>query len=344
MPTTPPDASNSIAVESALQDRAMTRRLATRMIKTPRSKTPSHAKAEAKDESFSLVPREKLLAIYAALLKCRMLEQRVATLFQQGKLEGSINPCSAHEASAAAVVVELEAADVISIVQGDWLPAFVKGVSLDMLFRALAPGVAQRRGLQPLSPAEAHAKNVLLAADATQQAEDVNECARIIRDRKTGSAVVAFLSPRGELTVEWRKLITSAASGKLPIVFVLHLDQGSQLLGAQNTRKRTNPEALLHGLPAIAVDATDPVALYRVAYEAITRARQERGATILHCIGEPDRGDKSIEAVSQSSLRDPVTTMETYLKSKGIETEPHNHHIVAEFSRDLDVATRFLDL
>lgn len=311
------------------------------MIKTPRSKAPNHAKAPAKDESFSLVPNEKLLAIYAALLKCRMLEQRVATLFQQGKLESSISPSSAHEASAAAVVVELEAADVISIVQGDWLPAFVKGLSLDSVFRALAPAAAQRRGLQPLSPAEASGKNVLLSADAAQQAQNVGECARTIRDGKTGTAVAVFLSPRGELTVEWRKLITSAASGKLPIVFVLQSDQSSQRPSTQNPRKRSNPEALLNGAPIIAVDATDPVALYRVAYEAITRARQGRGATVLDCIAGPDPANN--EASSGQPLA-PVTAMEAYLKSKGIETEPHNRQIVAEFSRELDLATRFLDI
>jgi TPP-dependent pyruvate/acetoin dehydrogenase alpha subunit len=343
MPTTPPDAPKRIAVESAVEDRTLTRRSANSMIKTPRSKTQSYAKAQA-DENFSLVPREKLLAIYAALLKCSMLEQRVAALFQQGKLESSINPGSAHEASAAAITVELEAADAISIMQGDWLPAFVKGLSLDAVIRSLAPAAAQSRGLQPLSPVEARAKNILLASDATQQAELVDESARALRDARTGNAVAAFLSPRSELTIEWRKLITSAASGRLPIVFVLQLDQGSQRHVAQNTPKRSNPEALLNGVPAIAVDATDPVALYRVAYEAITRARQGRGATVLDCIPGPDPADESKEASSgrQSPLA-PVTTMETYLKTKGIEAESHNRHTVAEFNRDLDLATRFLD-
>jgi hypothetical protein len=35
--------------------------------------------------------------------------------------------------------------------------------------------------------------------------------------------------------------------------------------------------------------------------------------------------------------------MEAYLNRKGIEPEPHNRQIIAEFNRDLDLATRFLN-
>jgi hypothetical protein len=35
--------------------------------------------------------------------------------------------------------------------------------------------------------------------------------------------------------------------------------------------------------------------------------------------------------------------METYLKQKGIAPENYNRQVVAGFTRDLDLATRFLD-
>ena len=67
----------------------------------------------------------------------------------------------------------------------------------------------------------------------------------------------------------------------------------------------------------------DAVAVYRVAYEAILRARQGRGATLLECLAHPDT---SVE--TNENAADPVSSMENYLKRKGIEPEQHRRHIV----------------
>jgi TPP-dependent pyruvate/acetoin dehydrogenase alpha subunit len=101
-------------------------------------------------------------------------------------------------------------------------------------------------------------------------------------------------------------------------------------------------------MPAIAVDALDPVAVYRVAYEAILRARQGRGATLLkcsvhpsfHCTPTPDNSERPANLPLSFNS---VFTMETYLRRKGIEPDQHSRQIVAEFNRELNLATRFLD-
>jgi TPP-dependent pyruvate/acetoin dehydrogenase alpha subunit len=88
--------------------------------------------------------------------------------------------------------------------------------------------------------------------------------------------------------------------------------------------------------------------VYRVAYEAIIRARQSRGATLLECFAHPDTSIPARENVTDSSGElppptDPVSSMGNYLKRKGIEPEQHNREIVAAFNRDLELAIRFLD-
>ena len=102
---------------------------------------------------------------------------------------------------------------------------------------------------------------------------------------------------------------------------------------------------MLHGVPTIAVDARDPVAVYRVAYEAIVRARQLRGATLLECLIET-AAPPSKEADQSDDgpiATDPVEAMEGYLKSKRITPVIDKQDIIAAFNRDLDLATRFLD-
>ena len=99
-------------------------------------------------------------------------------------------------------------------------------------------------------------------------------------------------------------VMTAAASQKLPIVFAHYAEAASQVSEPTAKGKAKNPEALFHGLPAIAVDASDAVAVYRVAYEAIIRARQGRGATLLQCVWHPAR--RNLPA--QTSVANPQFT------------------------------------
>jgi hypothetical protein len=66
--------------------------------------------------------------------------------------------------------------------------------------------------------------------------------------------------------------------------------------------------AQLKGIPAIRVDASDAVAVYRVAHESIRRAREGGGPTIMEC-GEWPEANGSM---------DPLEKLERYLIEKKI--------------------------
>jgi TPP-dependent pyruvate/acetoin dehydrogenase alpha subunit len=304
------------------------------------------AKTQSKPENgetttFSLISNEKLLAIYTAMLKCRLLEQRATTLFQHGKLNSDLHPSAGLEATAAAVAIDLQHDDTISIVPGDWLPAFVKGMSPDTLFRVLAPAVAEHTETAAI---EAAHKNILFASTESDLAEVVRERASAALTSKNGAVVAAFIRPGKQPLIQWRKTLQIAASKKLPIIFAHYIHEPGERASAARSKKS---DALLDGLPSIAVDAYDPVAVYRVAYEATVRARQLRGATLLQCIIHDQSAVSSPKESNsppvEKAITDPVSTMETYLKSKGINPEAHSRQIVATFNRDLDLATRFFD-
>jgi TPP-dependent pyruvate/acetoin dehydrogenase alpha subunit len=298
------------------------------MVNTLNSRIRGSAKEEPGQENSSLISDEKLLDLYRLMVKCQMLEQRATGLLEQGK-PGSDFCCSAgREASAAAVAVDLTPGDTLSVPPGDWLPAFAKGMSPESLFLALASGTESDR--EALTAAEAERNNVWLAGDQPQQRKSVLERAADARAQKDGAVVAVFIRSAPEALDGWRKVMTSAAAETLPIIFVHHTD-GAAISAPSPGRRGRNPEAFLHGVPAIAVDATDPVAIYRVAFEAILRARQNRGATLLECT-----------AVSTWSV-DPVSAMHDYLRRKGIEPSRHARQIVEGFQRDLDLATRFLE-
>jgi TPP-dependent pyruvate/acetoin dehydrogenase alpha subunit len=291
-----------------------------------KTQTPAANKSE---ETFSLIPREKLLAIYAAMLKCRLLEQRATTLFQHGKLHSDLHVSAGLEATASAAVIDLEPADTLCIAPNDWLPAFVKGLSLETLFRSLAPSSLHADG--PIK-IEAERKNIVHGLSDPDLQQLLLERANAASAEKKAAVATGFIPQGPNSLSEWQKTIQTAGSKRLPVIFVHYSDPAE----APSSRSK-DPEALLHGVPSIGVDARDPVAVYRVAYEAIVRARQLRGATLLECVIDGN------SAGADPVTADPVAAMETYLRSKNIEPETHNPEIIAAFNRDLDLATRFLD-
>ena len=297
------------------------------MVNTLNSRIRGSANDEPGQESSSLISNEKLLDLYALMVKCQMLEQRATGLLQQGKPASDFCCSAGREASAAAVAIDLTPGDTLSVPPGDWLPAFAKGISPESLFLALASGSESAR--EALTR-DAERNNVSLAGDQPQQRESVLERAADARAQKDGAVVAVFIRSAPAALDGWRKVMTSAAAETLPIILVRHTD-GAAISAPSPSRRGRNPEAFLHGVPAISVDATDPVAIYRVAFEAILRARQNRGATLLECT-----------AVTTWSV-DPVSAMHDYLRRKGIEPSRHERQIAEGFQRDLDLATRFLE-
>lgn len=317
------------------------------MASIPKTKPERKAKPAPAVETFSLVSDEKLLAIYAAMVKCRMVEQRAALLFQQGKLALDLHASSGREATAAALAIDLQPGDSLSLSAGDWLPAMVKGMALESLFRVLAPASTTPDGVVGQFASAMEQNNILPAGDKSQRPASVGERALAAQAAKQGSIVAAILPSHEQSMKPWHDVLAAAASQRLPIVYVHYADAGEQTDTVRPGSKSKNPDAFFHGVPAIAVDSLDAVAVYRVACEALLRARQGRGATLLQCtthvgIPIPGKTKEGAPSADPHSLSDPVAILEAYLKSKGIEPGQHNQQIVAAFNLELDLATRFL--
>ena len=285
----------------------------------------------------SLIPPEKLLAIYTTMVRCRMLQQKAASLFQQGKLDADLHASLGREACAAAVGADLQPEDTLCIASGDWLPAFAKGLPAEIIFRALAP----RFNGHSTSGADEATKHNIFDCDIDQPAI-VRERAEALHAANRPAIVAAFWQHNAASLHSWQKVISAAAARKLPILFVQHAADRRSSKDSSARGRSKNPRAVFHGVPVIAVDAADPVALYRVACEAIIRARQGRGATLIECAAIPAINSTAPGPDQPAPQTDAVAIMESYLKSKEISPEPSNRQVVAEFARDLDLATRFL--
>ncbi len=119
--------------------------------------------------------------------------------------------------------------------------------------------------------------------------------------KKTGNVVVVFscTSDHGD----WYEALRIAGAGALPILFV-HCDQLSPHKRG-DAKEEIGAQAQSYGFPGIAVDGHDLVAVYRVAYESLVRARRGGGPTLIECkpyrLRAHDQSPRSLNARSSPS-------------------------------------------
>jgi TPP-dependent pyruvate/acetoin dehydrogenase alpha subunit len=287
-------------------------------------------------EGFSLISDDKLIALYANLLKCRMVEERLAN---GGGARRNYLSSRGHEAGAVGVAIDLSSEDAICSPNHGMVTGFQKDPPIEaVLLLSGAHGFAGRsysgsqsrslngNSLAPDMASGTHTQAALGAALAS-------------KTRKNGRIAVLFgHNADSEL---WKEALDIASIHGLPMIFVNREDR-KRSLAVRRPRNRkasqpTNPET--PWFPDIVVDGNDVVAVYRVANEAISRARLGRGPTLIKC--EPFRlsgiktGDGNGRANARHTL-DPISNMETYLRRKGLFQRHLRTEILVGFTRELD--------
>jgi pyruvate dehydrogenase E1 component alpha subunit len=152
----------------------------------------------------------------------------------------------------------------------------------------------------------------MLAADGTGLDAAVG-AALLAKSHKSRKVSVIF----GEADAkEFQDAVVTAKQYALPLVFVSRahgVDEKEAARAIRRDAKKRKPvkvEPAVGYLPRMHVDANDVVAVYRVAHEAIDRARRGRGATWIEGIPFKPEG-KRLKA-------DAVAGMELYLRGKGL--------------------------
>jgi 2-oxoisovalerate dehydrogenase E1 component alpha subunit len=265
----------------------------------------------ASKEEFSLISNEKQRELYAAMMKCRMLMQRVREIVRRNE-NGTELAVVCHEAAAAALVIDLGPEDLLSAARGDRMSVFVNGADLKSVLRG------------PLE-----------SAGFEERLKAACETAAAHKRARNGKIVLVVCDDDAHASDAWLGALRSAAEGQLPAIFARHSkahrnanDSGTSAGASANTKARA--------IPAIAVDGNDAVAIYRVASETFARARSGRGATVIECV---DFQASSNDAAAE--IHDAVKGMETWLRRKGLFSEEWKQEIESTFRAELDRATCF---
>lgn len=273
----------------------------------------------------TLPTSEKLLEMYRSMRLIRRFEETANDLYMQGKIPSTLHLYIGQEAVAVGISASLNDDDYVLSTHRPHGHALAKGVSPESIMAELfgkATGSCRGKGgsmhvgdMQVgMPPAIAIVGgNTPIAAGAAlafklQHSQRVSVC--YFGDGATNEGV-------------WHEAVNCAAIWDLPVIFVCenNLYAASTPFNLVFKIESIAERACAYGLPGVTVDGNDVLAVYHAGKEAIERARQGKGPTLIECLTYRQCGHsrsdprtyRSKEEEKEWEARDPIANFRRLL-------------------------------
>ena len=249
-----------------------------------------------------LLPDNELRALLAATQRCTKLDQAAARLSVKHEQVAKRRSKSAQvlptrEALLAATTMQLRFGDLLITEPGDVVAADLAPRTNEAKVATEAPIPAQQRSRLLLATAMAAA----LKATGTDK-------------------IVVVFTRTNSAEDEWARALAWAQTKLLPLVLVCGDTHGRQAFQVSSdaheaafTWSAVSRAARKLGLPILAADGEDAVAMYRVMQESVLRARSGGGPAILWAVLPTKR-----EIAGRPAADLPLARLRRYLRSRKI--------------------------
>ena len=231
--------------------------------------------------------KNELLRTYRVMKTIREFEERVHLEFAAGEIPGFVHLYAGEEASAAGVCAHLSNDDYIASTHRGHGHCIAKGVDVHGMMAELfgrSSGLCRGKG------GSMHIADLdlgMMGANGIVGGGPPLICGAALAAQRAsnGNVAVAFVGDGGSNQGTTFESLNLAKIWNLPAIFVVE-DNGyaeatssRYSIGAESNAKRAQG----FGLPAVRVDGHDFFAVHQAAREAIERARQGGGPSLLDC-------------------------------------------------------------
>ncbi len=272
----------------------------------------------------------------AALLRLmhlqRFTEERVMTLYRQGRILGSVYTGYMQEAVAAAAGLALGSDDVVAPLNRELGCHYARGVPVAQVLRnflgkATGPTAGRdgnmhfgvpERGVFPLVSMLGDLCPVVVGAALT------------FKRRREARVALTFLGDGAMSTGDVHEGFNLAGVLGVPVVFILQSNQFAYSTPTARQMVNTNLSERLRGgwsIPCERVDGTDAVAVFSLASSAVERARAGEGPQALEAVTLRGHGHAAhddaryVSAALRARFPDPIARLEARLIEDGFGLE-----------------------
>ena len=289
---------------------------------------------------------EALLKGYRALKRTRFFDERAEILQRQGKL-GVYPPYRGQEAAQVGMALALTDQDWLVPSYRESAAALVHGLpmsSLILYWRAHPAGWRFPEGLNILP------FYIPIATQMPQAVGIAHACAL----RGESTVAVAFIGDGGTSEGDFHEALNFASVYDAPVIFMVQNNGWaiSVPTSSQMRVKHIAERARGYDMPGIVVDGNDLIAVWHTANEAVARARNGDGPTLIEAMTyriaphttSDDPSRYRDEAKAKEWLgRDPVARMRRVLTDLKLWSDDKEEALMAELKKELDEAVAEAD-
>jgi pyruvate dehydrogenase E1 component alpha subunit len=231
--------------------------------------------------------KEKLADILRVMLTARHFEQRCFELHLTGDIPGNLHLAIGQEAVAAGAGAALRPDDYLVTQHRADGHAIAKGVPLD---RFMAEQFGRKTGVSggvggPNHPAWWDVGWLGAEGIVGSSIPMATGIALSSRLRGTDQVTLNVFGDGACNTARFHEGINLGALWYLPIIYLCENNKWASFVAAKDSTilKTLADRAAGYGIPGVAVDGNDPMAVYEVVSEAVARARRGEGPTLIEC-------------------------------------------------------------
>ena len=274
------------------------------------------------------------LQLYRTMLVIRMAEERLAKSHQRGLIHGACHTYVGEEAIATGVCAHLHEADAVFSTHRGHGHALAKGMEPRQLMAELygrETGCSRGRGgsMHLFAPEIGMMGTSGIVGPCILQATGAGYSSLIM---KTGNVGVAFFGDGAANNGAFHEGLNMASIWKLPVLFICENNQFAtevpfaSVAGNPSVASR----GAAYGIASFEVDGNDVLAVEATAREAVKRARNGEGPTLIECKtyrtrahaeGMGDFTYRTREDVEKWKAQCPIARLKKHLLEQKIASE-----------------------
>lgn len=293
------------------------------------------------------------LRLYRTMVRIRTFETKTEQLFMAGEVPGFVHLSIGQEASAAGVCAALDTADYITSTHRGHGHTLAKGAPVNGMMAELfgrTEGLCHGRGgsmhIAEFSVGILGANAIV--AGGLGIAAGAGLSAKLLG---SGRITASFFGDGATARGPFHEALNLASVWQLPVVFVCENNGwGSTTRSAEALAvPAVADRAAAYAMPGVTVDGNDVFAVYSAARNAVQRARDGGGPTLLetetyrlrgHYVGDPTKYRDADELTSWNE-RDPLVFAARKLIALEWLDEARRQEIQREADAEIDAAVEF---
>jgi TPP-dependent pyruvate/acetoin dehydrogenase alpha subunit len=301
------------------------------------------------------VDKKTLKELFTRTLKTRLFEEKVWDLFGENLVPGTLHLCLGQEAVAAGVSCALKNSDWIQSSHRGHGHVVAKGADMSA---ALAELLGKKTGSCKGKGGSMHITQfdagVLGATGVVGSGLPIAVGAALsCQMRKTDDVVVCYFGDGASNNGTFGESLNMSAIWKLPLVWIVE----NNFYAMGTPIKLTCPSSTVaqraeaYCIPSVVVDGNNTLEVYEAAVEAVKRAREGGGPTLIECQTYRMKGHSRFDPAKYrpqeeadywlNDEKDAVNVIQKIALEQGAITEKEAEKIREKLQKEVDKAAEF---